>query len=85
MRFLDIPTNTIQGVKQLPNGDFLMAVGPSSSSPITGGVPTGSISEIREVNLAGDTVREISVTDLNALLANCFLRRMQGDAGNLPP
>jgi arylsulfate sulfotransferase len=64
-----IATNTIQGVKQLPNGDFLMAVGPSSSSPITGGVPTGSISEIREVNLAGDTVREITVTDLNALLA----------------
>jgi hypothetical protein len=64
-----IATNTIQGVKLLPNGDFLMAIGPSSSSPISGGVPPGSINEIREVNLGGDTVREITVGDLNALLA----------------
>jgi arylsulfate sulfotransferase len=64
-----IATNTIQGVKLLSNGDFLMAIGPSSSSPITGGVPPGSISEIREVNLEGDTVREITVNDLNGLLA----------------
>ena len=26
-------TNSIQGVKLLPNGDFLMGIGPSSTSP----------------------------------------------------
>jgi hypothetical protein len=46
-----------------------MAIGPSSSSPISGGVPTGSINEIREVNLGGDTIREITLNDLNGLLA----------------
>ncbi|MGC2404288.1 MAG: aryl-sulfate sulfotransferase [Acidobacteriaceae bacterium] len=61
-------TNYIQGVKLLPNGDFLMAIGPNSSDPLTG-IPTGTIDEIREVNLAGDTVREISIDDLNILLA----------------
>jgi arylsulfate sulfotransferase len=65
-----IASNTIQGVKLLSNGDFLMAIGPSSSSPLANGVPPGSINEIREVNLGGDTVREITVTDLNGLLAN---------------
>jgi arylsulfate sulfotransferase len=64
-----VATNNIQGVKQLPDGDFLMAIGPSSSDPLSG-IPTGTISEIREVNLAGDTVREIALSDLNVLLAN---------------
>ncbi len=45
-------SNSIQGVKLLPNGDFLMAIGPSSTSPFTG-VPSGAITEIREVNLGG--------------------------------
>ena len=53
----------VDGVKMLPNGDLLVVVGPgpqASSSPID---------EIREINLAGDTVREISIADLNAELA----------------
>ena len=61
--------DSIQGVTLLPDGDFLMAIGPSSTFPIAGGVPNGAISEIREVNLAGDTVREITLNDLNGLLA----------------
>jgi arylsulfate sulfotransferase len=65
-----LASNDIQGVKLLPDGDFLMAIGPNSSTPISGGLPPGSISEIREVNLAGDTVREININDLNAELAN---------------
>ena len=55
----------IQGIKLLPNGDFLMGIGPSSGAPLNGGVPAGTINEIREVNLAGDTVREITIDDLN--------------------
>jgi arylsulfate sulfotransferase len=62
--------NFIDGVKTLPNGDFLMTIGPTSSAPIkTGPIQAGSINEMREVNLAGDTVREITMNDLNAELA----------------
>jgi arylsulfate sulfotransferase len=61
-------TNFIQGMKMLPNGDFLMAIGPNSSAALTG-LPSGTISEIREVDLAGNTVRETSLDDVNALLA----------------
>ena len=63
-----ISSNYIQGVKLLPDGDFLMAIGPNSGDPLSS-VPTGTISEIREVNLAGDTVKEITLDDLNSLLA----------------
>ncbi len=69
----------------MPNGDFLMAIGPSSSSPITGGVPPGTINEIREVNLAGDTVREITVTDLNALLATASCAECKVTLESFPP
>ena len=64
-----LSTNYIQGVKQLPDGNFIMAIGPNSVDPLSS-VPTGSILEIREVNLAGDVVRETSVDDLNAALAS---------------
>jgi arylsulfate sulfotransferase len=57
-----------QGVKMLPNGNILVAIGVTSSDPLTGPLPPGSINEIREIDLAGDTVREISIEDLNALL-----------------
>lgn len=65
----------VQGVKMLPNGDILMAISPESNASLPapaglGGVPATSIDEIREVNLAGDTVREITMNDLNVELAN---------------
>ena len=65
--------NFIDGVKMLSNGNFLMTIGPSSGVPLSGPVPAGAINEIREVNLAGDTVRAISIDELNASLAaaNC--------------
>lgn len=60
--------NIINGVKILPNGDFLMAIGQGVPSQFP--IPQGTINEIREVNLAGDTVREISIDDLNGELAS---------------
>lgn len=59
----------IYGVKMLPDGDILMAIGLNSAS-IGTGITAATINEIREVNLAGDTVREISIDDLNGELAN---------------
>ncbi len=61
---------TIDGVQFLANGDILMVIGLNSSDPLTSPAPANAIQEIREVNLAGDTVREISVNDLNAELAS---------------
>jgi len=57
------------GAKMLPDGNFLIEIGAPTSSSLTGSIPAGSIVELREVNLAGDTVREISIDDLNAELA----------------
>ena len=59
--------NIINGVKMLPNGDILMAIGPLG---LPGPGSASIINEIREVNLAGDTVREISIQDLNSELAS---------------
>jgi arylsulfate sulfotransferase len=61
--------NFIDGVKMLPDGNFLMAIGALSNLPLNGPLPAGTINELREVNLAGDTVREISINDLNSELA----------------
>jgi arylsulfate sulfotransferase len=62
--------NIINGVKMLPNGNLLMAIG--QGVPSTYPIPQGTINEVREVNLAGDTVREISIDDLNAELASAI-------------
>ncbi|MGH9681115.1 MAG: aryl-sulfate sulfotransferase [Candidatus Acidiferrales bacterium] len=61
--------NLIDGVKMLPDGNFLMVIGPASSIALRGAYAAGTINELREVNLAGDTVREISMDDLNSELA----------------
>ena len=61
--------NWIQAPKMLPNGDILMAIGPLSDLLVGGTVPSNSVNEIREINLEGDTVHSISVSDLNAELA----------------
>lgn len=60
--------NVIQGVKLLPNGDLLMAIGRVSDAPLSSTPPAGTYDEIREVNLAGDTVRSITITQLNTSL-----------------
>jgi arylsulfate sulfotransferase len=62
--------NFIDGVKMLPDGNLLMTIGANSNNPLTGPIPAATINEIREVNLAGDPVREISINDLNVALAN---------------
>jgi arylsulfate sulfotransferase len=63
----------LDGAKLLPNGDILLVVAPSSNEPLLDPkLPqeTTDINEIREIDLAGDTVKELSVADLNASLAN---------------
>lgn len=59
--------NIINGVKMLPDGNLLMAIG--LGIPFTEPISADTFNEIREVNLAGDTVREISIDNLNTELA----------------
>jgi arylsulfate sulfotransferase len=55
-----------QPIKMLPNGDFLLVIGPVSSLRPP---PPNPLTVAREINLAGDTVKEIDLTTLNARLA----------------
>ena len=61
-----VAQNYINGVKLMANGNLLMAFG--MGIPFSA-VPAEAVNEIREVNLAGDTVRRLTVSDLNAALA----------------
>jgi arylsulfate sulfotransferase len=56
-----------QPIKMVPNGHFLMVIGPVTSlSP----PPPGALTVAREIDLAGDTVKEIDISSLNARLAS---------------
>lgn len=59
----------VQGVHLLPNGHFLITITPSSSYPLRNAVdPEGTIYILREIDLAGNTIREESLDALNASL-----------------
>jgi hypothetical protein len=58
--------NYLNGVKMLSNGDFLMVIG--MGIPFNG-LPPNVVNEVREVNLAGDTVRSVTVDAVNAALS----------------
>jgi hypothetical protein len=60
--------NIINGVKMLPDGNILMPIG--QGVPASYPIPPGTINELREVNLAGATVRSISIDLLNSELAD---------------
>ena len=69
--------DSIQGIQLLPNGDFLMVIS-YLSSVIIRGTPQ-VLDEIREVDLAGKTIRSVTMTSLNAKLASSGLRDAQGN------
>jgi hypothetical protein len=63
-------TDDIEGVKLLPNGHFLITIGEGSTASGTG--PANAIISVREIDLAGNIVREISVSELNSELQAKF-------------
>ncbi len=69
------PTETLSGgteifaPKQLPNGDILLIIGPTSSLPLSGPIPASTEIVAREIDLAGNTVKQITLADLNSKLA----------------
>ncbi len=63
-------SDIVQPIRLLPNGHFLVCIGPASSVPIQMVPPVaGTITVVREIDLAGNTIREISLSDLNTRLA----------------
>jgi len=82
-------SDVLQPIRQLQNGHFLVCISPTSSSPLQSGPPEpGTITIVREIDLAGNTVREISLMDLNARLAaagfNLVALTMHHDVLELP-
>ena len=61
--------NVIFPIKLLSNGHFLMVIGYVAAPTATQNVPATTIEVVREVDLAGNTIRELSIDQLNKSLA----------------
>lgn len=71
-RYSGSPANVITPIKFLPNGHLLLVltVTTAASGPP---IPAGTLNEIREIDLAGNTIRELTLTAFNqSLAANGF-------------
>jgi arylsulfate sulfotransferase len=67
--FIGLASTFIQPVKPMANGHYLLVISPTSELPLTQStLPPGAISVVREVDLIGNTIREISIDELNAKL-----------------
>jgi arylsulfate sulfotransferase len=66
----------VQGVQLLPNGDLLMTI--SFLSSLSYPNQASLINEVREIDLAGNTVRSVTVDAVNQKLASSKLRDAQG-------
>ena len=58
----------VQPAKLLPNGHFLVQISFASSIPVANDNFPGTIDVVREVDLAGNTIREISMSTLSSAL-----------------
>ena len=63
--------DVVQPIKLLPNGHFLVLISFASSLPssLSSNPPSGTIDAIREVDLAGNTIRELTLANLGQSLA----------------
>ncbi|MHB8302929.1 MAG: aryl-sulfate sulfotransferase [Acidobacteriaceae bacterium] len=65
--------NVIFPIKLMPNGHFLINIGITSGAPPGSSLPAGTINDVREVDLAGNTIHDLSMSTLNqSLAANGF-------------
>lgn len=80
-RYQGSSIDAIQAAKPLPNGHFLVLISFVSSLPTTAlsNLPSGTIDVIREVDLAGNTIRELSLSQLQqSLMAQGYNFTLQG-------
>jgi arylsulfate sulfotransferase len=71
------PADLIQGIQLLPNGNLLMV--DSYLSSLTTAQSSGVINEIREIDLAGNTVNSLNMGTLNQKLAAGNFRDAEGN------
>lgn len=71
----------IQGIQLLPNGDLLMLI--SYLSSLTASQSPNLFNEVREVDLAGNTVRSLTMNELDQRLAASSLRDAEGNLYHL--
>ncbi len=74
-------SDLLQGIQLLPNGHFLMVI--SYLSSLTIGSQPGLLNEIREVDLAGNTIHSLTMDALNTSLAASNLRDASGNTYQL--
>lgn len=74
-------TDLVQGVQLLPNGNLLMVI--SYLSSMTTAQSSSVIDEIREIDLAGNTVSSLNMSTLNQKLAAGNFRDAEGNAYQL--
>jgi hypothetical protein len=67
----------IQGIQLLPNGNLLMLI--SYLSSMTTGVSPSLLNEVREIDLAGNTVNSLTMGTLNQKLAAGNFRDAEGN------
>ncbi len=68
----------LQGIQLLPNGNMLTLISYlSSMNPVT--LPSGTFNEIREIDLAGNTVQSLTMDQLNQKLAAGNWRDAEGN------
>lgn len=59
----------VQPIKPMPNGHFLVLISYASSSQLHNvPIKSGTIDVVREIDLAGNTIRQIALSDLSAAL-----------------
>ncbi len=65
------PQDIVQPIQFLPNGHFLVQIAYLSSIPLHKGVAVqpGTLDEVREVDLAGTTIRSVTATQVIAAVA----------------
>lgn len=73
----------VQGYQLLPDGNMLMTISYLSSLSSAASSGTGIINAVREVDLAGNTVREIDMDTLNQKLAAAGFKDSDGSAYQL--
>lgn len=83
------PIDLVQGFQPLANGDFLLPISYLSSLKSSGSfLDAGTINAVREIDLAGDTIRELTMDQLNQELAakgyNLTLKSFHHSALELP-
>ena len=84
----NIQGSDIEGAKLLPNGDYLLSIGQGSNASFFGTAPPAGIISVREVDLGGNTVKEITIDQLNTKMVaagyNIKLQQFHHDITPLP-